>query len=144
MVGATPVVAMQAGSGDTLKQMIKAHLGVAVTYRVCIEWEYAASQVHVVEITDLGTGRDLYQYSVADGAPSPENWPRSTSRTPRPLRGLPLSRLIPRLAAAVCHRDEADWKSPWDLAAKRNKKLSVTASRGRPSESVPRRTRRRY
>jgi DNA-binding transcriptional LysR family regulator len=71
MVGATPVVAMQAGSGDTLKQMIKAHLGVAVTYRVCIEWEYAASQVHVVEITDLGTGRDLYQYSVADGAPSP-------------------------------------------------------------------------
>lgn len=70
MAGATPMVAMQVGSGDALKQMVKANLGVAVTYRVCIEWEYAASQVHVVEITDLGTGRDLYQYSLADGAPS--------------------------------------------------------------------------
>ena len=71
MAGDTPTVAMQVGSGDALKQMVKAHLGVAVTYRICIDWEYAASQVHVLEITDLGTRRDLYQYELAAGARTP-------------------------------------------------------------------------
>ena len=70
MRGAAPTVAMQVGSCEALKQMVRAHLGVTVTYRLCIEWEYAASQLHILEITDLGAQRALYQYQLADGTPS--------------------------------------------------------------------------
>lgn len=70
MRGATPTVTMQVGSCEALKQMVRAHLGITVTYRLCIEWEYAASQLHILEITDLGTRRALYQYQLADRTPT--------------------------------------------------------------------------
>ena len=70
MRGATPTVTMQVGSCEALKQMVRAHLGITVTYRVCIEWEYAASQLHILEITDLGAQRALYQYQLSGRTPT--------------------------------------------------------------------------
>jgi DNA-binding transcriptional LysR family regulator len=70
MRGATPTVTMQVGSCEALKQMVRAHLGITVTYRVCIEWEYAASQLHILEITDLGAQRALYQYQLTSRTPT--------------------------------------------------------------------------
>lgn len=70
MRGATPTISMQVGNSEALKQMVRAQLGIAVTYRICIDWEYAASQLHILEITDLGTERALYQYQLADHTPT--------------------------------------------------------------------------
>ncbi len=70
MRGATPTVTMQVGSCEALKKMVRAHLGITVTYRVCIEWEYAASQLHILEITDLGAQRTLYQYQLVGRTPT--------------------------------------------------------------------------
>ncbi len=70
MRGATPTVTMQVGNCEALKQMVRAHLGITVTYRICIDWEYAASQLHILEITDLGAQRSLYQYQLAGRTPT--------------------------------------------------------------------------
>ncbi len=58
--GAEPQVAMQVGSAEALKQMVRAGLGIAVTYEHVVEAEYVASQLHRVFVADLGDVRPLY------------------------------------------------------------------------------------
>ena len=46
--GDGPNVGMQVTSCDALKRMVRANLGIAVTYDFCVEWEYSArSNPHV-------------------------------------------------------------------------------------------------
>ena len=58
--GGEPQVAMQVGSAEALKQMVRAGLGIAVTYDHVVESEYVASQLHRLFVTDLGDIRPLY------------------------------------------------------------------------------------
>ena len=71
--GAEPQVAMQVGSAEALKQMVRAGLGVAVSYEHVVEAEYVASQLHRVLVTDLGDMRPLYALRRSSGvlAPAP-------------------------------------------------------------------------
>ena len=71
MEGATPTVAMQVTTCDALKQMVRAHLGIAVTYRFCVDWEYTASQIHILDITDLGGEQALFAYTAKGMSLSP-------------------------------------------------------------------------
>lgn len=67
----SPNIGMEVTSGDALKRMVRANLGIAVTYNFCVDWEFAASLLHVLHITDLGTSRNLYQYRIRGATASP-------------------------------------------------------------------------
>jgi DNA-binding transcriptional LysR family regulator len=71
MEGRAPNVGMEVTSGDALKRMVQANLGIAVTYDFCVAWEYSSSVLHIMHITDLGTIRYVYQYLMSGSAPSP-------------------------------------------------------------------------
>ena len=66
-----PNVGMEVTSGDALKRMVRANLGIAVTYDFCVDWEFSSSVLHVLHITDLGTSRAIYQYATKNSTPSP-------------------------------------------------------------------------
>ena len=58
--GDGPNVGMQVTSCDALKRMVRANLGIAVTYDFCVEWEYSASLIHTLNIAELSSAAHLY------------------------------------------------------------------------------------
>lgn len=71
MEGAVPSVGMQVTGCDALKQMVRAQLGIAVTYSFCVESEQQAGQLHILDISDLGPEVQLYLISTKGGGRSP-------------------------------------------------------------------------
>ena len=60
--GNGPDIGMQVTSGDALKRMVWANLGIAVTYDFCIEWEHSATLLHTLNIDELSPPALLYAY----------------------------------------------------------------------------------
>ncbi|MBM4435860.1 MAG: hypothetical protein FJ029_01210, partial [Actinobacteria bacterium] len=62
---------MQVGNAEALKQMIRGGVGIGVAYAHVVEWEYLASQLLRLTVTDLGGNRPLQALTQSGGTPTP-------------------------------------------------------------------------